>query len=226
MNLHFFELRQRLIYCIFFLFSIFSVFFFYSDIIYDLFSIPIKNQLPNDSSIIATQITSTFLVPFKLALNLSLILSIPYIIFNIWFFVSPGLYNYEKIAIFPFIIFSIFLFLFGLFFSFYIICPLALNFFMTCSPSNVMIMISLSNYMDFMFTIMLASGFSFQIPIVIFSIVKFDIISKEKLSEKRSYVFISSFILGMLLTPPDVVSQILLAIPIWLLFEIGLFFSK
>ena len=139
---------------------------------------------------------------------------------------SPGLYKHEKIFVFPFIIFSILLFFSGLFFSFYIICPLALNFFMTCAPSNVTIMISLTSYMDFMFAIMLASGFSFQIPIIIYIITKCEIISKNNLAKKRSYVFILSFIIGMVLTPPDVVSQVLLAIPIWLLFELGLFFSK
>jgi len=226
MNIHFIELREKLVYCIFFIISIFAVLFYYSDIIYDLFSIPIKNQLPKDSNIIATQVTSTFLIPFKLSINTSLIISMPYIIFNIWNFISPGLYKNEKIFILPFIIFSILLFLSGLFFSFYIICPLALNFFMTCAPSNVTIMISLTSYMDFMFAIMLATGLSFQIPIIIYIITKCNIISKKSLSEKRSYVFILSFILGMILTPPDVVSQVLLAIPIWLLFEIGLFFSN
>jgi len=226
MNIHFFELRQRLTYCIFFIISIFVVLFYYSDIVYDLFSIPIKNQLPRGSSIIATQVTSTFLVPFKLAMNISLMLSAPYIIFNIWSFISPGLYRHEKVLILPFIFFSIMLFLLGLIFSFYIICPLALNFFMTCSPSNVTVMIGITNYMDFMFAIMLASGFSFQIPIVIYFITRFDLISKKDLSKKRSYVIILSFILGMFLTPPDVISQVLLAIPIWLLFELGLFFSK
>jgi len=226
MNIHFLELRQRVVYCIFFIISIFVVLFYYSDIVYDLFSIPIKNQLPQGSSIIATQVTSTFLVPFKLSINLALILSAPYIIFNIWGFISPGLYNYEKTFIFPFIFFSILLFLLGLTFSFYVICPLALNFFMTCSPSNVSVMISITNYMEFMFAIMLASGFSFQIPIVIYFITRFGIIAKDDLAKKRSYVFIMSFILGMLLTPPDVISQVLLAIPIWLLFEVGLFFSR
>jgi len=226
MNIHFFELRRRLIYCIFFIVNIFFVLFYYSDIVYDLFSIPIEMQMPKNSSIIATQVTSTFLVPFKLAMNLSLIISIPYFFLHIWGFVSPGLYLDEKKLFLPFIFFSIFLFLLGLACAFYIICPLALNFFMTCAPGNVTIMISITNYMDFMFTIMLACGCSFQIPILIYFLTKFDIISKKEFSDKRSYVFIFSFILGMLLTPPDVVSQILLAIPIWLLFEIGLFFSK
>lgn len=226
MNIHFFELRQRIIYILFFLLNIFSVLFYYSDIVYDLFSIPIKSQLPVGSSIIATSVTSTFLVPLKLSFNLALIIILPYIIFNIWFFVSPGLYNYEKKTIKPFLFFSIFLFFIGIFFAFYIICPLALNFFMTCSPSNVAIMISINNYMEFMFSIMLACGISFQIPLVIFFVTSVGLIDKRNLSDKRAYVIIGAFIIGMLLTPPDVLSQILLAIPIWFLFEIGLFFSK
>ncbi len=226
MNIHFFELRKRLIYCIIFFANIFSVLFYYSDIIYDLFAIPIRSYMPENSNIIATQVTSTFFVPFKLAMNLSLLISAPYVLFNIWNFISPGLYKYEKIFILPFIFISTLLFFLGLLFSFYIICPIALNFFMTCSPANVSIMISINNYMDFMFTLMLACGLSFQIPIIIYVITKLNLISKKDLSKKRSYVFIASFILGMLLTPPDVVSQVLLAIPIWLLFECGLFFSK
>lgn len=226
MNSHFIELRERLIYCFLFFTNIFLVLFYYSDIVYDLFSIPITHQLPKNSSIIATQITSTFLVPLNLSINISLIICAPYFIFQIWSFVSPGLYKSEKNAVLPFIMISILLFFLGITFAFYIICPIALNFFMTCSPSNVTIMISINNYMDFMFTIMLACGLSFQIPIIINLIIKMDIISKNDLKKKRSYVFIFAFILGMLLTPPDVISQITLAIPIWLLFELGLIFSK
>lgn len=226
MNSHFIELRERIIYCLLFFTNIFIILFYYSDILYDLFSIPIKHQLPQNSGIIATQITSTFLVPLKLSINVSLICCAPYFIFQIWSFISPGLYKNEKKTVVPFIFTSIILFFLGITFAFYIICPIALNFFMTCSPSNVTIMISINNYMDFMFTLMIACGFSFQIPIIINIIIKIDLISKNLLIKKRSYVIICSFILGMLLTPPDVVSQITLAIPIWLLFELGLFFSK
>lgn len=226
MNMHFLELRKRIIYVVFFYIIIFFVFFYYSDIIYDLFSLPIKSQLPIGSSIIATNVTSTFLVPLKLAFNLSLLVVLPYIIFHLWRFISPGLYKHEKVVVKPFLFFSISLFFIGIFFAFYIICPLALNFFMTCSPSNVVIMISINNYIEFMSSIILACGISFQIPLVIYFLINVGIFDKKDLVEKRSYVIIFAFILGMLLTPPDVVSQILLAIPIWLLFEIGIFFSK
>lgn len=226
MNMHFLELRKRIIYIVFFYIIIFFVFFYYSDIIYDLFSLPIKSQLPIGSSIIATNVTSTFLVPLKLAFNLSLLVVLPYIIFHLWGFISPGLYKHEKIVVKPFLFFSIFLFFIGIFFAFYVICPLALNFFMTCSPSNVVIMISINNYIEFMSSVILACGISFQIPLVIYFLINVGIFDKKDLVEKRSYVIIFAFILGMLLTPPDVVSQVLLAIPIWLLFEIGIFFSK
>lgn len=226
MNIHFIELRKRIIYCFVYITVIFLILFYYSDIIYDLFSIPIKNQLPRGSNIIATQVTSTFLVPLKLAVNLSLIISSPYIILNIWLFISPGLYNNEKKIFLPVILISVFLFIIGIVFAFYIICPFALNFFMNCSPSNVIIMISINNYIEFMFTIILASGISFEIPIIIYFITRLNIITKYELAKKRSYIIVIAFTLGMLLTPPDVISQILLAIPIWLLFELGLLFSR
>lgn len=226
MNTHFLELRKRIIYISFFFILLFVVFFYYSDIIYDLFSLPIKSQLPVGSSIIATNVTSTFVVPLKLSFNFTLLIVSPYIIFHAWKFIAPGLYKHEKVIIKPFLFFSIFLFFLGNFFAFYIICPLALNFFMTCSPSNVIIMISINNYIEFMSSIILACGLSFQIPLIIYFLTSTGIVSKNDFIEKRSYVIIFSFILGMLLTPPDVISQILLAVPICLLFEIGLFFSR
>lgn len=226
MNAHFLELRQRIIYILIFFISIFCIFFYYSDIIYDLFSIPIKQQLPEGSNIIATNITSTFTVPLKLSFHLSLIFVLPYVFFHVWMFIAPGLYVNEKKVAKSFLFFSIVLFFIGLLFAFYIICPLAINFFMTCAPSNVFIMISINNYIEFMFAIMMACGISFQIPLFIYFLTSIGVVSKKELSEKRSYVVILAFIFGMLLTPPDVMSQIFLAIPIWFLFEIGLFCSK
>ncbi len=226
MNIHILELRDRIIYCIIFIISVFSVLFYYSDVIYDLFSIPLLRQLPGGSSLIATQVTSTFLVPFKLSINLSFLLSVPYVIFHIWSFIAPGLYKNEKALVFPFIILSIILFFVGLVFSFCIICPLALSFFVNISPANVSVMTDITSYMDFMFSITFACGVAFQVPIVIHFVIKLGLITKEEFSNKRSYIIIFAFVLGMLLTPPDVISQILLAIPIWLLFEFGLFVSK
>ena len=226
MNIHFIELRKRMLLSIFFFINIFLVLFYFSDIIYDLFSMPIRTQMPINSNIVAIKVTSTFLIPLKLSFNLTLICSIPFFIFHIWSFIAPGLYDHEKTSILPYLFFSILLFLLGNIFAFYILCPIAINFFMTCSPNSVSIMIGINYYMDFVFSIMLAAGFSFQIPILINFLTRVNIVSKQYLSSRRSYVIILSFILGMILTPPDVISQILLAIPICFLFEIGLFFSK
>lgn len=226
MNIHILELRDRLIYCVVFFLSSFFVLFYYSDVIYDIFSIPLLMQLPKGSSLIATQVTSTFLVPFKLSLNLSFLFSFPYFVFHLWCFIAPGLYKSEKALVFPFIFFSIFLFFIGLMFSYYVMSPLALSFFVNSSPVNVSVMTDITSYMDFMFSIMVACGLAFQVPIIIHLLIRLNFVTKEELSYKRSYVFILSFVLGMFLTPPDVVSQVLLAIPIWLLFEIGLLVSK
>ncbi len=226
MNIHFIELRERLIFSIIFLITIFAVLFYFSDILYDLFAIPIKSQLPAKSQLIAIKIISTFTVPLKLTFYTSLIISMPYFIFNIWLFVAPGLYHKEKKSTLPFIISSIILFLIGIIFAFYIICPIALNFFLTCSPSNINIMINIENYMDFMFSIIIGTGISFQIPLIIKCIIKLNVINKKELIDKRAYIIVFAFTISMLLTPPDVISQIILAIPLCLLFEIGLLISK
>lgn len=226
MNTHFLELRERIIYCAFFYIITFIILFYFSDVLYDIFSIPIKKQIFNKNNLIAIKVTSTFIIPLKLSLYIALLLSFPYFILNIWKFIEPGLYKNEKQQILPLIITSITLFILGILFAFYIICPIALNFFLNCAPANVTIMIGIDYYMDFMFTIIISAGVSFQIPIIIKTIINFNIITKKQLIDKRPYIIILAFIIGMLLTPPDVISQILLAIPICILFEIGLFFSK
>ncbi|HFL8819412.1 MAG TPA: twin-arginine translocase subunit TatC [Candidatus Azoamicus sp. OHIO2] len=226
MNIHLLELRQRLIFCIYFFTLMFLILFYFSDILYDLFSLPIKTQTPNTNALIAIKVTSTFMIPLKLAFYIAFSLSTPYFIFNIWRFITPGLYRNERTSILPYLFLSIILFFIGIAFAFYIICPIALNFFLNCSPSNVTVMIGLDYYMDFMFTIILGAGISFQIPIIINVIIRLNLTTKQQLIEKRAYIIVLAFIIGMILTPPDVISQIMLAIPICILFELGLFFSK
>ncbi|QQG46868.1 MAG: twin-arginine translocase subunit TatC [Candidatus Azosocius agrarius] len=226
MNLHFIELRKRIINCFIFIICVFLILFSFSQELYSLIAKPIIKQLPEGNTLIATHVTTPFLIPLKLTFLISIIISIPYFISNIWNFISPGLYKNEKTKILPIIIYSIILFYIGLLFSFYIICPLALNFFTTCISNSITIMTDISNYLDFIISISIATGISFQIPIITILIIKFNFISKKDLTDKRKYVIILAFILGMLLTPPDVISQILLAIPIWILFEIGILLSK
>lgn len=226
MKTHLIEIRKRIINCVIFLVCVFSVLFSFSQKIYDLIAEPMIRQLPEGNTLIATHVTTPFLVPLKLTFLISVIISAPYFIKNIWNFISPGLYTNEKKNILPIIIYSIILFYLGLLFSFYIICPLALSFFATCNSTSVTIMTDISNYLDFIISISFATGISFQIPIITILIIKINLINKKNLIKKRKYIIILAFVLGMLLTPPDVISQILLAIPIWLLFEIGIFLSK
>lgn len=226
MKSHLIELRKRIINCFIFITCVFSVLFSFSQKIYTFIAEPMMSQLPEGNTLIATHVTTPFLIPLKLTFLISVIISVPYFISNIWNFISPGLYKNEKNKILPLIIYSTLLFYIGLLFSFYVICPLALSFFATCTSTSITIMTDISHYLDFIISISLATGISFQIPIITILVIKLKIISKKTLSEKRKYIIILAFTLGMLLTPPDVVSQILLAIPIWMLFEIGLLLSK
>ena len=226
MNVHFVELRKRIIRCILFIIAVFIILFSFSNTLYTWISAPLLNQLPPGSSLIATQVTAPFLVPMKLSFITSIVISVPYLLHNIWAFISPGLYSNERKGLLSIVILSSLLFYLGMLFAFYVICPLALNFFYKASPSSVKVMTDITSYLDFMITILIASGSAFQIPIFTILIIKLNIISKKQLEKHRPLVIVCAFIIGMLLTPPDVISQILLALPMWGLFELGLLFSK
>lgn len=222
---HLVEFRQRLIRCVIAFLAVFLALFFIDNHLYSFIAKPLLAELPFGSSLIATQVTSTFMVPMKLALILAFFLIIPYILYQIWSFITPGLYKAEKRSIFPYLIASLLLFYSGVTFAYYCICPAALSFFAHCSPANVLVMTDIKDYLDFVLTLLFSGGIAFQVPIITFASLQFGIISAEKLAHFRPYVIVAAFILGMLLTPPDVVSQILLALPIWGLFEVGLFAS-
>lgn len=225
MNEHFIEIKKRIYNCLFFFTLIFFILFLYSEDLYTIIATPLLRHLPNGSNIIATSIMSPFIVPIKLCLFITILINTPIIIYNIWAFIVPGLYKKEKKLLIPIILTSCLFFYIGVIFSFLLIIPLTINFFSTCAPQGVTIMTEISSYLDFITTISLLSGLIFQVPIITKIFIKFNIITKKQLQEKRRYIIIFSFIIGMLLTPPDVLSQIILAIPIWLLFELGLLFS-
>ncbi|MDB6096886.1 MAG: Sec-independent protein translocase, TatC subunit [Francisellaceae bacterium] len=220
------ELRQRLLKCLTVLILLFIFFFIYSDELYQLIAKPLLAQLPSGAHLIATSVTSPFNVPTKLSFIAALFFSHPYIFYQIWSFISPALYKKEKKQILPFFIGSSLLFCMGIIFSFYIICPLALAFFASCAPKDVKVMTDISSYLDFVLNILLAAGMVFQVPIITWLVIHFKWVSTEKLTEIRPYIIVLAFILGMILTPPDVVSQILLALPIWGLYELGLLAGK
>jgi sec-independent protein translocase protein TatC len=187
---------------------------------------PLVANLPLNSSMIATDVTSPFLTPFKLTLVLSIFAAMPFILYQVWAFVAPGLYKREKMIVVPLFLSSVILFYAGIAFAYYLVFPLVFTFFTSVSPDGVLVMTDIRSYLDFVLKLFFAFGLSFEIPIAIIILSWMGLVDPSRLGKKRPYIFVLCFSLGMLLTPPDVISQILLAIPMWLLFEFGLVLSK
>ena len=223
---HLKELRVRLIRSFIGVIVVFLPLIFFSNNIYELASSPLQELMPENSSMIATQVASPFLSPLKLTFYLSLMISLPYFFSEMWRFIAPGLYKTEKRFALGLTLSSILLFYLGILFAYFLVFPLVFGFFTSVTPEGVKVMTDISSYLDFILTIFLAFAIAFEIPVLIFLLNLTGITSPESLAEKRPYVIVSCFILGMLLTPPDVISQTLLAIPAWFLFELGLFLSR
>ena len=223
---HLKELRVRLLRSFIGVIVIFLPLIFFSNDIYELASSPLQALMPENSSMIATQVASPFLSPLKLTFYLSLMISLPYFFSEMWRFIAPGLYKNEKRFALGLTISSILLFYLGILFAYFLVFPLVFSFFTSVTPEGVKVMTDISSYLDFILTIFLAFAIAFEIPVLIFLLISTGITSPESLAKKRPYVIVSCFILGMLLTPPDVISQTLLAIPAWFLFEVGLLLSR
>lgn len=223
---HLIELRDRILRIVVVVISIFLVLFFFANDLYHLVSAPLLEQLPEGSTMIATGVAAPFLTPFKLSLVTSIFIAIPYIFYQFWGFVAPGLYKHEKRLAFPLIASSVFLFYAGILFSYYLVFPLMFAFFSATTPEGVAMMTDISQYLDFVLKMFFAFGLAFEVPIVIIVLTVTGATTAEKLAAKRAYVIVGAFVVGMLLTPPDIVSQTLLAIPVWLLFELGIVFSR
>ena len=223
---HLKELRLRLIRSFIAVVVIFLPLVFFSNEIYELASSPLQALMPENSSMIATQVASPFLSPLKLSFYLSLMISIPYFFSEMWRFIAPGLFKNEKKFALGLVLSSILLFYLGILFAYFLVFPLIFGFFTSVTPEGVKVMTDISSYLDFILTIFLAFAIAFEIPVLIFLLNWAGITSPESLAEKRPYVIVGCFILGMLLTPPDVISQTLLAIPAWFLFEVGLLLSR
>ncbi len=222
---HWIEFRKRILYSASILFFVFLTLFCIDDKLYIWIAKPLLTQLPAGSQIIATEVTSTFMVPMKLAWVSALIIVMPYLLHQLWAFVVPGLYKQEKKAILPLLFLSIVLFYLGLLFSYYTICPLALGFFAKSAPVGVSVMTDIRAYLDFVLSIVLSAGFAFQVPVILLGLLQAGIVTVKQLAYLRPYVIVGAFIVGMLLTPPDVISQILLALPMWVLFELVLLWA-
>ena len=223
---HLIEFRDRALRAFISILIIFAALFSFSQELYLYISEPIRQYLPANTSMIATEVASPFLTPFKLTLVLSLFAAMPYILYQVWAFVAPGLYQREKKIVVPLFFSSVFLFYAGMAFAYYIVFPLVFMFFTSIAPEGVNVMPDIRSYLDFVLKLFFAFGLSFEIPIAVVILSWMGAVDPDNLVKKRPYVFVLCFVLGMLLTPPDIISQTLLAIPMWLLFEIGILFGR
>lgn len=223
---HLIELRDRLLHMVLAILIVFILLFAFSEDIFTIAAQPLLALMPEGTSMIATGVTSPFLVPFKLVLLLSVLLTIPYLLHQIWAFIAPGLYMHEKRMATPLLISSVILFYCGIAFAYFVIFPILFGFFIGIAPEGVAVMTDIGQYLDFIIAIFLAFGIAFEVPVATFLLIAAGVTSVDKLGEKRPYIIIGAFVVGMMLTPPDVISQSLLAVPIWLLFELGLIASR
>jgi sec-independent protein translocase protein TatC len=223
---HLVELRDRVVRMVVAVLVIFVSLFYWANDIYVYLAEPLTQHLPEGASMIAIDVASPFLTPFKLVLMLSVFLAMPVILHQCWSFVAPGLYASEKRIAGPLLVSSILLFYTGVAFAYYVVFPLVFGFFTSVGPEIVNISTDIGRYLDFVLALFFGFGLAFEVPIATIILVAIGFTTPKKLGEKRPYIIVGAFICGMLLTPPDVISQVLLALPRWILFEAGLIASK
>ena len=222
---HLIELRDRLLRIVLVVGVVFIALVPFSNTLFSLLSGPLMAHMPEDSSMIAIEVASPFLIPFKLTLFLALFIAIPYVLYQIWSFVAPGLYKHERRLVYPLLVSSTVLFYAGAAFAYFVVFPLVFAFFTSTAPQGVAVMTDISRYLDFVLTLFFAFGAAFEVPIFTILLVWTGVATQASLREKRPYIIVGAFVIGMLLTPPDIISQTLLAVPVWLLFELGVYFS-
>ncbi len=223
---HLTELRDRLLRALLAVLVVFIGLFPFANDIYTFVSDPLRKLLPEGATMIATEVASPFLTPFKLTLVAAVFLAIPYVLYQAWSFIAPGMYKHEKRIAVPLLVSSIFLFYLGAAFAYYLVFPLIFAFFTSSGPADIAIMTDINSYLDFVLTLFFAFGLAFEIPIAAVLLIWTGITTPQQLAQKRPYIIVGCFVIGMLLTPPDIFSQSLLAIPMWMLFELGVFFGR
>jgi sec-independent protein translocase protein TatC len=199
---------------------------FWANDIYAYLAGPLTKHMPPGAQMIAIGVASPFLAPLKLTLVVSFLVAIPFVLYQIWAFIAPGLYQHEKRLALPLLLASIVLFYCGMAFAYFVVLPIIFQFMLTTAPAGVAVMTDINQYLDFVLTLFVAFGVSFEVPIATILIIASGLVSRQAIADKRPYAILAAFVIGAVLTPPDVVSQTLLAVPIWLLFELGLFFSR
>jgi len=218
---HLIELRDRLLRVVLVVMALMP----FANTLFSRLSGPLMAHMPEDSSMIAIEVASPFLIPFKLTLFLALFIAIPFVLYQLWSFVAPGLYLHERRLVMPLLVSSTILFYAGAAFAYFVVFPLVFAFFTSTAPEGVAVMTDISRYLDFVLTLFFAFGAAFEVPVVTVLLVWTGMATQEGLREKRPYIIVAAFVIGMLLTPPDVISQTLLAVPVWMLFELGVVFS-
>ena len=223
---HLIELRDRLLRMILAVLLIFCGLFYFANDIYTFVAAPLQKFLPPNASMIATDVTSPFFTPFKLTLFTAVVVAIPYLLYQLWDFIAPALYKHEKRFAFPLLCSSVALFYGGMAFAYFIVFPLVFGFFTSVGPEGVTVMTDISLYLNFVLKLFFAFGLAFQIPVATVLMIAMGLTTTSSLTSKRPYIVVGCFVIGMLLTPPDIISQSLLAIPMWLLFETGVLVGK
>lgn len=223
---HLLEVRNRLLQVILMVLVVLLVLMPFANVLFSWLADPLLRFMPEGTQMIAIDVASPFFTPFKLTLMLAIFICIPYILYHFWAFTAPGLYNHEKQFVYPLLIASVGLFYLGMAFAYFVVFPLVFNFMISMTPDGVSMMTDISRYLDFVLKLFFAFGIAFEVPIATILLVRTGMVLPEDLIQKRPHVIVGAFVIGMLMTPPDVISQTLLAVPIWLLFEIGVFFSR
>ncbi|MFZ2302269.1 MAG: twin-arginine translocase subunit TatC [Gallionella sp.] len=219
---HLIELRARLLNITVALLLVFVCLFPWASDLYALLAQPMLAKLPKGGQMIATDVTTPFFVPLKVAMMAALLIALPYILYQLWRFVAPGLYAHEKRLVVPLIVASTLLFFCGMAFAYFAVFPVVFGFITASAPEGVAVMTDIDKYLSFVLGMFVAFGVTFQVPVAVILLVRMGVVSVEKLREIRSYVIVGAFVIGAIFTPPDVVSQFMLAVPLWLLYEAGI----
>lgn len=223
---HLVELRNRLLWAVGTVLVIFICLAPFASDLYEWFAKPVMANLPEGSTMISTEPHGPFFIPFKFAFAVAFALGIPVVLYQVWAFIAPGLYKSEKSIALPLVVSSTLLFYSGILFAYYVVFPIIFKFFSSVAPEGVAVMPDISSYMSFALKLFFAFGVAFEVPVATVLLSRMGVVSADSMAQKRPYIIVGAFVVGMLMTPPDIFSQVMLAVPVWLLFEVGLFFAR
>jgi sec-independent protein translocase protein TatC len=223
---HLIELRDRLIRALLAILIVFLCLFPWARDLYSVLAQPLLASLPKGGQMIATDVVGVFLVPMKVTLMVAFVIALPVVLFQAWAFVAPGLYAHEKKLVLPLIVASVLLFIIGMAFAYFLVFPTVFGFMASVAPEGVAWMTDIDKYLSFVLTTFMAFGITFEVPVVVIVLVRMGIVSIAKLKEIRPYVIVGAFVIGAIFTPPDVLSQVMLAVPLWLLYELGILLAR